>query len=558
MMKRVGAVVLALLVLSSAMALDITDPSDLIYYDLEVWQEKGYFRHMPELRPYAAQLILEYLETVETKGTPRERETARGYLEVIQQGLGLHGELHAHTRYGREELGDTYGIANFVIRGMVTPELSLWGNVTANANVSHDNPRYYMYYETLPVGERDMRNIVTDTGKIGGISLFHGSSSIMSYGSSELYLNLGLSRSSFGPFQDDGIVISQEAPQQGHYSMTWRGNDFSYTAMMLQLVGTNYVGRDNFSEKYMVLHSYNWAPFDWVDLGFFETVVYGGRFEPLYLIPFSYLFYNQGIVGFADNSLMGLKGRFSLPGRVELNGVVYVDDIGFNDLVKLNFDTKMKIALEMGASWTPDEPWLSRISLDYTAVFPYMYTHYPWGWGTDTTIYADEWEKMNIDNYTHQGQNLGVSLSPNSDRLRLVSDWRLNGSTKLTLTGNYMRHGNASDVFDPTDPDFDDVPLDSSLFDNGANDKGENLVDFLNFLVQPNLEQILQLGLKFRTSVDMPFMDVKRYYGADFEVGYTFEQIWNSGRGSTVGELIPQAGKDETNHYLTFSMRVYL
>jgi hypothetical protein len=557
-MKKTILVVSLILIFFNLNSLDITNPSDLIYYDLELWQEKGYYRHIPELRPYSAQLIIEYLEIVFKKGSSREKETARGYLEKIKKDLTLDYELQVDTRYGRDQIGDTYGTLNFFIRGMINDELSLWGNVSANAIIGYEDPGYYMYYETLPVGERDMKNVVQDTGTIAGISLFSGSSSIMSYGSPELYMNLGLSRASFGPFQDDGIVISQKAKEQGHYELTWRGEDFSYTALMLQLVGTDYEGKGNFSQKYMVFHSYNWAPLDWLDLGFFETVVYGNRFEPLYLVPFSYLFYNQGIVGFSDNSLMGLKYRILIPGRVEFNGVLYVDDIGFNEIIKFNFDTKMKIALETGVSWTPDEPWLTKMSLDYTAVFPYMYTHYPWGWGGIDPPYSSEKATMNVDNYTHAGQNLGVTLSPNSDRLSLTSNWRLDETTQVNFTGNYMRHGNASEVFDSTDPDFNEVPLDSSIFDNGANDLGRNQVDFLNFLIQPTLEHIMQLGLEFNTTVDMPFQDAKRYYGTEFGVGYTFEMIWNSARGSTVGNLIPVPGKNEVNHYAYFMMRVFL
>jgi hypothetical protein len=556
-MKKTILLMSLILVFFNLHSLDITDPSDLIYYDLELWQEKGYYRHIPELRPYSAQLIIDYLEIILEQGTPREMKTAQGYLDIIQHNLRMDVELQIDTRYGREQIGDTYGTLNFFIRGMINDNLSLWGNVSANAIIGYENPGYYMYYDTLPVGERDMKNVVQDSGTIAGISLFSGSSSIMSYGSPELYMNLGLSRASFGPFQDDGIVISQEAKEQGHYELTWRGENFSYTALMLQLVGTDYEGDNNFSQKYLALHSYNWAPLDWLDLGFFETVVYGNRFEPLYLIPFSYLFYNQGIVGFSDNSLMGLKYRMLIPGGVEFNGVLYVDDVGFNELIKFNFNTKLKIALETGVSWTPDEPWLTKLSLDYTAVFPYMYTHYPWG-GTYNADkpYVGEKDNMNIDNYTHAGENLGVTLSPNSDRITLVTDWRLDPTTMVTFSGNYMRHGNSSENL--TGADFSDVPNDSSIFDNGANDNGINVVDFNNFLSQPVLEKILQLGFSIQTTVDMPFQDAKRYYGTEFGVGYTFEMIWNSARGSTVGNLIPVPGKNEVNHYAYFMMRVFL
>ena len=556
-----------LLLASSLFALDITDPADRIYNDLEVWQEKGYYRHIPEIRPYPTQLLLELLDRVIARGDAMDRAIAADYRVLIDKPLNLEPEMEVETRYGRDQVGETNGTLNFKIKGILDRDdkVAVWGNVSANAILKYDDPSYYMYYDTLPYGERTEENWVSDSGTIAGISLYSGSAAMLSLGSSTLYGQMGLTRSSFGPFYDDGVVLSEEAGEQGHYELTWRGNDFSYSMLFLALVGTDYEGDGSFPEKYLAMHSYNWAPFDWLDLGFFETNVWGKRLEPLYMMPFSYLFYDQGIIGFDDNSLMGLKFRSLLPRRVELNGVLYVDDVGFNDLIKFNFDTKIKIAFEAGASWTPADEKLHKISLDYTAVFPYMYTHYPWGWGGNDSAYAAEsnngtpsdgtddyffYQTMNADNYTHNGENLGTSLSPNSDRIALKSNWRLDKDTQITLTGNFMRHGNASS--NKTD---DAAVQDGSIFDNGNDENGvDTTADECNFLNQDVLEMVLQTGIEFNAVVDMPFQDPHRYYGTEFTLGYTFERIWNSGRGYN-GD--PQSGVDELNHYISFKMRVF-
>ena len=554
-MKRyIFALILTALTFMSY-ALDINNPADRLYFDLEIWQEKGYYRHIPEIRPYPAQLLIELLDKVIVKGDYLDKQIASVYRDKIAKPLNLEVEAEAETRYGRDEIGETNGTLNFMIKGIISESVSVWGNVSANAILRFDNPDYYMYYNTLPYGERTEENWVEDTGTIAGISLFSGSAGMMGLGSSTLYGNLGLTRASFGPFYDDGIVISEEADEQGHYELTWRGDDFSYSILFLSLVGTDFQGNDSFPEKYLAMHSYNWAPFDWLDVGFFETNVWGNRFEPLYMLPFSYLFYNQGVIGFDDNSLMGLKFRTLLPERVELNGVLYVDDVGFNDLIKFNFDTKLKLAFEAGASWTPADEKLYKISLDYTAVLPYMYTHYPWLWN-DGHVYNDPdfygnpfYETMNASNYTHNGENLGTTLSPNSDRISLTSNWRLDEDTQVTLTGNFVRHGNAS-----SEKVDDAAEQDGSIWDNGNDVNGVNTVFNNDFLNQDVLEMVLQAGVEFNAIVDMPFKDPVRYYGTEFTLGYTFERIWNSGRGSNGN---PVAGADELNHYVTFQMRVF-
>ncbi|MDC7222662.1 MAG: hypothetical protein PQJ60_02910 [Spirochaetales bacterium] len=529
-------------------ALDINDPSDNLYRDLEYWQELGFYGHIPELRPYSAQLILSLLDKVIARAKGDNLLLARSYYEQINRGLRLDGEVEVDTGFGLDGLAESTGTINFGIKGMLRENLSVWGEVSANGVVEKDDVDYYMYDSSVPYGERSDSDVVDDISAIGDVYILQASTGMFSYGTERLYTNIGVSRSSFGPYWGDSVVISSEASSQGHMEVTWRGDDFSYIMLLLELVGTDYYGDGSYSEKYMALHSYNWAPYDWLDLGFFESVVWGERLEPLYLMPFTYLFYNQGLAGFDDNSLLGLKYRTLLPNAVEFNGTLYVDDLGMNELVQLDFDTKVKIAFETGVSWTPARPWLDKINLDYTAVFPYMYTH-----GIEDDYDGDSVEGMNCTNYSHNGENLGVTLSPNSDRLSLSSRWRLSRRTTLNFTGNWIRHGNASSE-NVDDSDYETT--DGSLWDNGFSWTG--YTDFATeceFLTQDVLEKVFQLGLDGETSVDLPAKFRDRTLVLDVSCGYTFEMIWNSGRNSSNG-YAPEEGDDELNHYFRFSTKL--
>jgi hypothetical protein len=563
-MKKISLIPVALFFSLSLQAMDINDPSDMLYRDIEFWQEQGYYRHIPDLKPYSAQLILSLLNQVIQKGTTRDREIAQYYSSQIDRGFRFDPALELSTRCGREIFGESRITLDLGLKGMLSDTLSLWGDVSGSGVLKREDPDYYMYGDTVPYGQRLLANRKEDAGSVAGVDLMGGTSSMLSYGTADLHGNFGIYRSSFGPFLQDGIVISDEAYQQAHYELTWRKNDFSYTMLMLSLIGSSNTGSDNYSNdasalgdgdldttynKTMVLHSYSWAPFSWLDLGFFESVVYGERFEPVYLLPFSYLFYSQGYAGFADNSLMGLSFRTLLPYKTEVNGILYVDDMNFNEMMKFNFNTKMKMALETGASWSPGQSWLHKISMDYTAVMPYMYTHYDWHSDYEATDF-------NPDNYSHLGGNLGTTLSPNSDRINLTSNWRLDKTSEVVLFGNWMRHGNASSKL--SGAEFSDVETDGSLYDNGINDSGDLFFQkTLPFLTQDVLEKVLQVGLEYTTSLDMPFQDDKRYYGMDISLGYTYERIWNSGRDSSNGNA-PEEGNDETNTYFHISFRVFL
>ena len=132
---------------------------------------------------------------------------------------------------------------------------------------------------------------------------------------------------------------------------------------------------DLFSQKYLAIHSVNAKIFEWLYAGFYETSVYGGRFEPAYIIPAPYMV-TQGLSGFDDNVLMGLS--LTVKPRKNFSWItdIYLDDLGVNEMVKLNFDTKIRGTFQTGINYVPlNLEQISMIRLNYTAVTPYMYTH---------------------------------------------------------------------------------------------------------------------------------------------------------------------------------------
>ena len=119
-------------------------------------------------------------------------------------------------------------------------------------------------------------------------------------------------------------------------------------------------------------------PLPWLTLSIFESVVWGGRFELLYMLPFAVHYYTQGMVGFPDNSFIGISGGIKLPHAVRVDFIAYFDDMAFNDLIKLDFNTRLKFAFQTGVSWTPNLPYLARLELNGMVVTPYTYTHADW------------------------------------------------------------------------------------------------------------------------------------------------------------------------------------
>lgn len=553
-MKKVSIVTIILLLFQTYLfSVDINDPNDQLYDDLEFWQEKGYYRHLPPVQPYPTQLLIELLNKVVESGNSRDVELAEEYLAEIDRKLNVEIFTKSQSTITNDGIGEVDLGVFFDVRGRIgdLEWLTCWGGLGGYTALNLQDDSYYTYNIGYPYGAANTFDMRKDGAGIGSAIDFLGAStSSMSIGLSNIYFSVGFTRATYGPFYNDGVVLSNNADQQGHFELTWRGDQFSFTSMMLVLEGTDNMGQGSYNEKYMVMRSYNWAPLDWLDLGMFETTVYGNRFDALYLIPFSFLFHSQGFSGFTDNSMIGFSARILLPESIEIAGVIYVDDIGYTNLSSLGSEDYLKLAWEAGASWSPGEKWLHKVSFDYTAVMPYMYTHDP----KYSTIGLTG--NMNPDNYTHAGGNLGVSLSPNSDRFQLAAEFRPWKYINIGFQTSLRRHGNASIVngVNVTDPEQDndsggsgDNIGDGSIYDAGHDDSDQySFRGRQNFLNQSVIEYVFQIGLDVNTKI---ILGKENQMAITGEIGYTFERIWNSGRNSNYGTN-PISGAEERNHYI--------
>ncbi|MFZ9889973.1 MAG: hypothetical protein ACO3JL_20950, partial [Myxococcota bacterium] len=353
----------------------------------------------------------------------------------------------------------------------------------------------------------------------------------MSYGSigfgeaeAPLLFHMRFGRHRVGPFWRNGVVIGPQAPAAGSAEVLLQQPFFRVHLAVFELSATNDQGSGPLgTNKRLFYHSLEMYPLPWLDIGIFESVMSGGRFEVLYLLPAS-LFMSQGMSSFSDNSLLGGQLRARPWQGLELKALVYADDLDFNNMVRLNLDTKYKLSAQLGVSLAPavtlGVDWLESLRLitfDYTAVMPYMYTHInsPGGF-------------YNYENYSHVGENFGPALEPNSDRWELRAMWRPAFDVRgrfidVETRAAYVRHGNASAGIVPGG--------DGSLFDSGwlegvptfqppfEDPTGQPAT---RFLTQPVLETTLQLGVTARFEL---------FTGTSFEPTVAEQRTWRRGFG---------------------------
>lgn len=444
----------------------VHDPNGDIYKDIDRWFVQGSIKeYLPLIRPYPLPLIDRILEDVVENGSAAEREKAAKYQELLAPGSRF---LHPGAFASVEGKDSDYGFigAPFVEgSGRINEYLSasyflgIYG-FTDEEGEAFNVPGTYSPYP----------DIIDDTANVGKVELRPGWTSLMAVGKSDMYFQAGLARSSVGPFYDNGPVVGPQAPKAGHFSfVVWRPR-WSYEILFQSITATDDFGNGKFADKYNIIHMLSFRPIPKLELGFVQAIVWGERLEPMYLVPFSFLFASQSMNGFGDNALMGLHLNWRPVDSLLFKGQTYADDISFNGL--FSGDYKFKLAAEAGVSWTPKRGFLSKLDFDYTAVLPYMYTH--WNQSDENRYNSQGKQYPNYLNYTHLGRNLGPDLEPNSDRISVRSYWNPFTNVDLNISAYFTRHGNASEGLKGLE---DTTIHDGSVFDDGSLKVGTDPVE---------------------------------------------------------------------------------
>lgn len=508
------------------------DPNDRLYTDLEMWTDRGLTGPLPALRPYPVQLVKKALSDVVAKGEDADRALASWYLSRIE---GAHVVVSGLSRGSLGGVGpNIYGEAGLQasLQGSLFPEftysLKIGGLLVGPGSTVQPE-----YQRSLTDYVNDASNSVFAAGLTPKVAMLGGAS----FGSDSLYLQAGVFRTSYGPFWGDNAVLSPTAPQSGQISFSFRQEHVSGSLLFMEVSPTGQNGTgDAMSGKFLSLGGLEFYPTDWLTLGVFDTVVWGKRFEPLYLLPAA-SFYTQGMAGYVDNSFLGLSGEVKFPSAVKADFVFYIDDMG-TQWSHLDFNFMLLAALQAGVTWTPGLPFLTRLRVTGLLITPYTYSHQtynPDGPNADPVNYL---------NYTNQGQNMGPSTPPNSLRLEVEALSRPVTWLDLTAFGRFIIHGNASDGF-PNMP----KPADGGIFDNGVDLNGNNIfgpsgatagMTYTRFLSQSVLEKVIQIGFDAKGYVDTPLGELQPY------VSYTLELVFD---GSVSGTG-PVGGNNAVNHYV--------
>lgn len=181
-------------------------------------------------------------------------------------------------------------------------------------------------------------------------------------------------------------------------------------------------GRPHYDSKYVAMHRAEADIAGAVRFGVFESVVYSQReLDFGYMIPVNFYKSAEHAGGDRDNPMLGFDlATLFIPGT-QVYGSWLIDDVDFSRIGDAFWGNKfIWQGGAMNATLLPN----TDIALEYTRIDPYVYTH-----------------RLDGNQYTHDGEALGVELPPNSDELYLALRHWVGARLWLRLEWHHRRHG---------------------------------------------------------------------------------------------------------------------
>jgi len=619
--KHLLPAVLISICLSTAVYGQISvDPQNDFYTYAEGWELKGYVERLPQLRPYPLPVIKEILEKVIEKGRPSDACVAQEYYEQITgkpftiELIGTYTKNSGTNRTTKETsttnqyAGGPFAVGDIQLGKLLSVGYSL--GIYAN-NVSDS--------EVLPVFTNSAYDTVNDSFAVGPFDLNIDMNTNVAVGTTKAYVQAGMNRTGYGPFLNSDLAMNDTSFHAAGLSLTYNGERWSYTQITSSMSSMYNAGLSDSNDatavgKYFAFHSIRYDLTDRVDVSFYESTVYGNRFDLGYSLPAPYMAV-QGIGGSTDNSQMGLLIEYTPITCLKWSTNFLADDLELNKMVKLKFDTKIRVGIQTGIQYSPYNSTCDLLGLDYTIITPYTYAH--WAYDDDGKTFTDT--THNYLNYTNNGISIGASLPPNSDRFNFHLRFRPVKHLTATISTSFMRHANAYEsltsdeaetiyltnyyskqngyvyinysdgsvltangtagVYDGTETttgytkvttDGGDIySTDGSVFTQqkliGSDNHVDTAWDYLNLLNQDHVMTVYQIGLNL--AYQLPRMTLVGTCTLSF--GFTWEYIHNNGVQNAIYSGSTGSGSYETaykewvnnlhetiNNYIVFSVKI--
>lgn len=541
-MKKGILIISLLLALTANLFAQVSvDPTDDFYKYAQNWELKGYIEPLPLLRPYPASTIKAILEKVIDCNNKHDAEIALNEYERIfskKYYLYADGGMDFKHQDNWEDGKEDSNTKNLRGEGGVCGELILHPLV----DIGYDLAFFVEsaeFDDVSPYYTNKGPDSIFDPSSIGPFDMFLDWNMNTTVGNQTINATAGLSKVGFGPFICDGLALNDSGFHSANFMTSYNGKRVSY-ASVYEIIGATTNNPDVYDDhgdgKYLAFHTIKFRLNKNIDISYYENIIFGPRPNIAYLFPIPYMPV-QNIGGASDNLQMGLLFEVKpLPGLCWATDI-FVDDFSVNEVVKLNFDSKIRVAGQTGLIFSPMNSPCSRMTLNYQMVLPYVYSHWEYADENHAYVYG---KSYNYQNYTNAGVNIGSVLDPNSDKVSFTASFTPAKWLKINLNTNYIRHANSAEAFNAEDAGTyvlakagqyatDGSAYMHQMFSNDDEDENSGIHvdqawDCLGFMTSEHKMGIIQAGL---TSEIMLPKTKKGTF--TIKLGYTFEYVKNAG-----------------------------
>lgn len=498
------------------------EPTLDFYESARQWQVRGYIGFLPQVAPYPASAVKEILDAVIEGGSESDAETAKYYYEKYfgkkwhvgaEAGANLKVSSNSDCHFDKFLFFEPSVFGDLVFKDWITLGYNLGLSIHNKGTQSA---------EVLKCFQNEPLNTWGDPAKIGPTEGNWDMAAGLNAGTSMINGMLGANRIGFANiFGHDSIILNPNSCHMNNFVVNYASEKFQYTQSISQVAASNFIGEFT-ANKFLAFHSVRFTPIKQLAISYFESGIFGERFDPSYLIPAPYILL-QGMFDAGDNDIYGLNIEYRPFDRLEAAFTFAIDDISVDDWGKGNFDSKFKAALQTGAVYTPASNYCKKLALDYTLVLPYMYSHWINSPSNPTAVPK---EKYNYQDYTNHGVSIGSNLPPNSDRVHFEIAFEPIKRLNVLCSTNFMRHANETQSWN-----YDEAIEHCAKFAEGDNTGAiatdpypKSVQEKQVFMKQSDKMYILQMGAQASWEAFR-----KKWGVLEFKLGYTFEFIYNKG-----------------------------
>lgn len=238
------------------------------------------------------------------------------------------------------------------------------------------------------------------------------------------------------------IILNDDCNDYGYFATKFDFEKFYVHFLHASLIADSTIaGYKDYPDKYLAVHKFGWKPNRNLEIFWGEHVVYGDRnIDPSYLIPFTYWRGTEHNLADRDNVL--IFAGFNL--RPYKRDLIYTNLI-FDEFSKSKILGNWwgnKYAFQIGNSYQMNMNKNNRISLEFTAIRPWLYTH-----------------KYIQDKFSNDDIGLGFPLGSNLLNYSMEINWEFRRNLSCNLHASFTRQGSVGNDFsinyEPIDPDLE-------------------------------------------------------------------------------------------------------